>query len=77
MRLGSSKTASMTRSQPFRSAGSAVGVIRASSSAFFSSVDFPREMALSSSFSEYALPRSADSAETSLSTTSMPERAQE
>ena len=52
LRLGSSKTASMTRSQPARSAGSAVGVIRASSSAFFSSVDLPRAMALSSSFSE-------------------------
>ena len=48
---GSSKTASITRSQPARSAGSAVGVIRPSSSAFFSSVDLPREMALSSSFS--------------------------
>ena len=38
---GSSKTASITRSQPARSAGSAVGVIRASSSAFFSSVELP------------------------------------
>ena len=36
---GSSKTASMTRSQPARSAGSAVAVIRPSSSAFFSSVE--------------------------------------
>ena len=49
---GSSKTASMTRSQPARSAGSAVAVIRPSSSAFFSSVERPREIALSSSFSE-------------------------
>ena len=49
---GSSKTASMTRSQPARSAGSAVALIRPSSSAFFSSVERPREIALSSSFSE-------------------------
>ena len=49
---GSSKTASITRSQPARSAGSAVAVIRPSSSAFFSSVLLPRAMALSSSFSE-------------------------
>ena len=48
---GSSKTASMTRSQPARSAGSAVGVIRPSSSAFFSSSSLPRSIALSSSFS--------------------------
>ena len=50
-RDGSSKTASMTRSQPARSAGSAVGMIRSSSSAFFAGVLFPRAIALSSSFS--------------------------
>ena len=44
---GSSKTASITESQPARSAGSAVGVIRARISAFFSSVIFPRLIALS------------------------------
>ncbi len=49
---GSSKTASITRSQPVRSAGSAVGVIRPSSSAFFSSVLLPRLIALSSRPSE-------------------------
>ena len=49
---GSSKTASITRSQPARSAASAVTVIRPSSSAFFSSVLRPLAIALSSSFSE-------------------------
>ena len=52
LRDGSSKTASMTRSQPVRSSGLAVAVIRPSSSAFFSSVDLPREIALSSRPSE-------------------------
>ena len=47
--VGSSKTASITRSQPARSAGSAVGVIRASSSDFFASVERPLAIALSSS----------------------------
>ncbi len=37
----------------------------------------PRETALAHSFSEYSLPLAADSAETSLRTTSMPARAQE
>lgn len=46
----SSKTASMTASQPARSAGSPVGVMRASSSSRFASVVRPRESALSSSF---------------------------
>ncbi len=49
---GSSKTASMTRSQPLRSAGLSVGVIRASSSADFSSVSRPRETAFSLSLTE-------------------------
>ena len=48
----SSKTASMTASQPARSAGSAVGVIRASSASRSASVVRPRESALASSFSE-------------------------
>lgn len=77
LREVSSKTASMTASQPARSATSAVGVIRASSSARLASVVRPRESALSSSFSEYALPLAAASAVTSLRTTSMPARAQE
>ncbi len=77
LREVSSKTASMTASQPARSAASAVGVIRASSSARPASVVRPRESALSSSFSEYALPFAAASAVTSLRTTSMPARAQE
>ena len=51
LRLGSSKTASMTRSQPARSAGSAVGVIRASSSSDFSWVSLPRSTPLALSFS--------------------------
>ncbi len=52
LRSVSSKTASMTASQPVRSATSAVGVIRARSSARAASVVRPRERALSSSFSE-------------------------
>ncbi len=47
-----SKTASMTKSTPLRSAASAVGVIRPNSSADFSSVVRPRPNALASSFSE-------------------------
>ena len=49
---GSSKTASITRSQPARSAGSAVGGDPAEQLGFFSSVSWPRLIALSSSFSE-------------------------
>ncbi len=74
---GSSKTASMTESQPARSAGSAVGVMRARISAFFSSLILPRATCLSRTVAEYALPFSAASMLTSLSTTSMPERAAE
>ena len=72
---GSSKTASMTQSQPARSAGSAAGVIRARISAFLSSVILPRAICLSSRLAECALPFSAASRLTSLSTTSMPDRA--
>ena len=43
---GSSKTASITRSHPARSAGSAVGRIRPSSSAADSGVSLPRSTAL-------------------------------
>jgi hypothetical protein len=74
---GSSKTASMTRSQPAASAGSAVGVIRPRISAFFSSVILPRPTALESSLSEYDLPFSAASIVTSLRTTEIPARAHE
>ena len=49
--VGSSKTASITRSQPARSSGEAVGVIRPSSSAAFSSVSLPRSTPLALSFS--------------------------
>ena len=76
-RAGSSKTASITVSTPAQSAGSAVGWMRARISRFFSSVILPRVIALSSSATEYCLPLSAASCETSLSTTSMPERAAE
>ncbi len=51
-RLGSSKTASMTRSQPLRSAGLSVGVIRPSMSSDFSAVSLPRETAFSLSLTE-------------------------
>ena len=51
LRAVSSKTASITASQPARSAGSAVGVMRASSASRLASVVRPRESALSSSFS--------------------------
>ena len=47
----SSKTASMTASQPARSAASPVGVMRASSASRSASVVRPRESALASSFS--------------------------
>ena len=43
---GSSKTASITRSQPARSAGSAVAVIRPSSSSALSCVILPRSTPL-------------------------------
>lgn len=49
---GSSKTASMTASQPATSCGSAVGVMRASSASAFSWLVRPRETALAQSFSE-------------------------
>ncbi|GAA3037776.1 hypothetical protein GCM10020000_14740 [Streptomyces olivoverticillatus] len=52
------------------------GVILASSSSRSRSVVRPLATALASRPSEYALPRAACSAETSLSTTSMPARAQ-
>ena len=52
LREVSSKTASMTASQPARSAASAVGVIRARSASAFSCVVRPRETALAHSFSE-------------------------
>ncbi len=73
---GSSNTASMTRSAPAAAAGSVVGVIRASRASPSSCVVRPRSTALSTRFSEYALPRSAASCETSLRTTSMPTFAQ-
>lgn len=76
-RAGSSKTASMTASQPARSCGSAVAWIRASSSSRFSGVVRPLATALSRSPAEYALPRSAASALTSFRTTSMPAFAHE
>ncbi|SLJ66306.1 Uncharacterised protein [Mycobacteroides abscessus subsp. abscessus] len=47
-----SKTASMTKSTPAKSAASAVGLIRSSSALDFSSVVLPRERALASIFSE-------------------------
>lgn len=49
---GSSKTASMTASQPATSCGSPVGVMRASSSSAFRWVVRPRETAFAHSFSE-------------------------
>ena len=52
---GSSKTASMTASQPARSAASAVGVMRASSASAFSWVVRPRATALPTSFSRVGL----------------------
>ena len=50
--VGSSKTASITRSAPSASAGSAVGVISASSASPCSCVERPRETALSTSACE-------------------------
>ena len=47
-----SNTASMTKSTPFRSCGSAVGVMRASSASERSCDVLPRSSALASSFSE-------------------------
>ena len=70
--VGSSKTVSMTRSAPAAAAGSSVAVIRASSASPFSCVTFPRETPLATKASEYPLPLSAASCETSLRTTSMP-----
>lgn len=52
-------------------------MIRARSASAFSWVVRPRLTALAQIASEYALPFAADSAETSLRTTSMPARAQE
>lgn len=52
LREVSSKTASMTASQPARSDTSAVGVIRARRASAFSWVVRPRETALAHSFSE-------------------------
>ncbi len=77
LRAVPSKTASMTASQPARSAASPVGVIRASSSSRLASVVRPRDSALASSFSLYALPLAAASVVTSLRTTSIPALAQE
>ena len=73
---GSSKTASMARSTPARSARSPVAWMRPRISSRFSGVDRPRATALSSRPAEYALPRAAPSAVTSLSTTRIPARAQ-
>jgi hypothetical protein len=72
---GSSKTASISRSAPLASAGLSVAVIRASTSSAASWVILPRDTALARSFSLYALPFCADSRETSLRMTSIPERA--
>ena len=49
---GDSKTASITVSQPARSCGSMVGVMRASRASDFSGVVRPRSRALASIFSE-------------------------
>ena len=70
-----SNTASTMKSTPSRSAGSAVGVMRARISSFFSLLILPLDTSLSSSLAEYALPFSAFSVEISLSTTWAPERA--
>ncbi len=69
---GFSKTASMTVSQPARSAGSAVGVIRARKASRSSAVFRPRATCLSSRPALYAFPRSAASGVTSLSSTVRP-----
>jgi hypothetical protein len=71
-----SNTASITRSQPASAFGSAVGVIRLRNCSAFSGVLRPFCTCLASNFSEYALPFSAASSETSLRTTSMPTFAQ-
>ena len=49
---GSSKTASITRSHPARSAGSDVGMIRSSRAWLLSSLSVPRSTALALSFAE-------------------------
>ncbi len=72
----SSKTASMTASQPARSAVPAVGRMRASRASAFSCVVRPRWTAFAQSFSAWALPLCAASCDTSLRTTSIPALAQ-
>ena len=76
LRSRSSKTASMTTSQPASPDRSSVGVIRARCASRLSALLRPRETALSSSLREYALPRSAASRLTSTNTTSSPTLAQ-
>eukprot|EP00659_Diplonema_papillatum_P022300 gene22300-biopygen22621 len=71
----SSKTASMIRSQPARSASDSVGTIRARMVSRCSAVNCPRPTFLSSNVAEWALPFSAAAWLTSLSTTSMPAEA--
>ncbi|MOA21349.1 hypothetical protein D3C78_1418370 [compost metagenome] len=75
LRSRSSNTASMIRSQPARSASLSDGVIRANTSSRFKASICPRATFLSSNAAECALPFSAATRLTSLSTTSMPAEA--
>jgi hypothetical protein len=72
----SSNTASITTSEPASFDRSSVGRMRARWASRFAVLECPRCTALSSNFWEYAFPRSADSNDTSTSTTSRPTLAQ-